>query len=194
MIAIQLPNYTELQVPVISLRIAEDELVRGIQRKCEIQFKLLYKMYAPALMGIISRIVRSDVAAEDVLQETFLKIWSSIDGYDSSRGRLFTWMAATARHKSIDYLRSRSQINESKNQHIEDFSPELDNNYQVALNPDTIGIKQLTNTLHPSEKELLDLIYFQGYTQSEAAARLEMPLGTVKTKLRRAINSLREYF
>ena len=180
MIAIQLPNYTELQNPVIPLLDAEDELVNGLKKKCGLKFKLLYKMYAPALMGIISRIVKTDVAAEDVLQETFIKIWNSIGGYDPARGRLFTWMATTARHTAIDHLRSRSQINEGRN--LEE------------INQETIGIQQLTSKLHPSEKELLDLIYFQGYTHSEAVETLSIPLGTLKTKVRRAINTLRQHF
>ncbi len=159
-----------VQVPVISLSVTEEELVNGIRGKCEDKFRLLYKMYAPALMGVISRIVRSDVAAEDVLQDTFVKIWNSIESYDSSRGRLFTWMAATARNTAIDQLRSRAQINTAKHSNID---------------PDT---------MHTSEKEVLDLIYFQGYTHSEASKTLNIPLGTVKTKLRRAINALREYF
>lgn len=151
-------------------------------------------MYAPALMGIISRITRSQIVAEDVLQETFVKIWNSIDGYDSSRGRLFTWMAATARHTAIDQLRSRTQLNADKNSNIDDHSFELENSYQITINPDTIGVEQMTTGLPPSEREILHLIYFQGYTHSETAERLNIPLGTVKTKLRRAISSLREHF
>ncbi|MBC7567227.1 MAG: sigma-70 family RNA polymerase sigma factor [Pedobacter sp.] len=145
-------------------------------------------------MNIISRIPRSEVVAADILKETFVKIWKSIDGYDPSLVRLFTWMAATARHMAIDYLRSRAQLNADKNSNLEDHSFELETSYQMTINPEIIGIKQLTNILPPTEKEILYLIYFQGYKHSEAAEELDIPLGTVKTKLRRAISLLREHF
>lgn len=194
MISIQLPPAADVQTTILSFAILEKELVRDIQNRCEPKFKQLYQMYAPALMGIISKIVKTEVASEDALQETFIKIWNSIDGFDASRGRLFTWMAATARHTAIDQLRSRAQINANKNSDIDDFSFELESTYRVSYNTDTIGVKQLTCSLPSSEKELLELIYFQGYTHSEAAQKLDMPLGTVKTKLRRAIMALREHF
>jgi RNA polymerase sigma factor (sigma-70 family) len=193
MIAISI-SAPEFPAPFIGFGIAEEDLIKGVRGRCGHKFKVLYKMYAPALMGIISRIVKSDVVAEDVMQETFVKIWNSIDGYEPSRGRLFTWLAATARHTAIDQLRSRAQLNSDKNSDIEDFSLEVEGKYQEFFNPDTIGIRQLTINLPASEKEILDLIYFQGYTHSETAEKLDIPLGTVKTKLRRAIGSLRGYF
>jgi RNA polymerase sigma factor (sigma-70 family) len=194
MISIPLPPSAKINNPVTRFRITEQELVSGLRNRCESRFKVLYQMYSPALMGIISRIVKCEDTAEEVLQDTFVKVWNSIDGYDSSRGRLFTWMAATARHRAIDQLRSRAYLNTEKNSDIEDFSFKLEDKHQVTINPDTIGLKQLTSNLCPSEKEILDLIYFQGYSHSETAEKLNIPLGTVKTKLRRAIGTLREFF
>jgi RNA polymerase sigma factor (sigma-70 family) len=193
MISIPLPQPAELHIPVISIRIAERELVSGLRNRCENKFKYLYQMYAPALMGIISRIVKTEEIAEDVLQETFVKIWSSIDSYDNSRGRLFTWMAATARNTAIDQLRSKAQLNSEKNAAIDDLSLESEN-YQAEINPDVIGVKQLTLNLQSSEREVLNLVYFQGYSHSEVAEKLNIPTGTVKTRLRRAIVCLRLYF
>lgn len=193
MIAISLPQAVKIPDSIVLLQ-NEDELVNGLCSGSEQQFGLLYKRYAPALLGIISKIVKSEVAAEDVLQETFVKIWRSMSGFDPSRGRLFTWMASTARHAAIDHLRSRAQINSDKNTDIEEFTYELENRLRINPNPDTIGVKQLTFNLQPCEKELLDLIYFEGYTHSEAAEKLDIPLGTVKTRIRRAVSSMRQYF
>lgn len=193
MIAIPLP-LPLLHAPEIALKTDEGALISGIRLGCEKNFNTLYQMYAPALMGIISRISGSEVAAEDILQETFVKIWNSIDSFDPARGRLFTWMAATARHNAIDHLRSKAQQNANKNSGMEDLLTELDISYHTTINPDIIGIRQLTSILPASEQEILDLIYFQGYTHSEASDALGIPLGTVKTKLRRAIGLLRVMF
>ncbi|MBC7567872.1 MAG: RNA polymerase sigma factor [Pedobacter sp.] len=154
----------------------------------------LYTMYSPALMGIISRIIKFDEIAEDVLQETFVKIWKSIDQYQESKGKLFTWMARLARNTAIDQLRGRGYINSRKNSDLEDVSVEVDMNNQMVYNPETIGLKKLTMNLCARQKAILDLIYFEGYSQSEVAEELNIPLGTVKTRLRMAIATLRKYF
>lgn len=193
MIAIT-PPILEIPAPVISIKMSEDALVSGLQKRSEQQFKMLYGMYAPALLGIISRIVKSDVVAEDVLQESFVKIWNGIDGYDVSRGRLFTWMASTARHTAIDQLRSKAALNAARNSNMDDLTQELEIQRRTEINPDAIGVKQLTGHLPVAEKEILELIYFQGFTHSEVAKKLNIPLGTVKTRVRKAVSSLRCYF
>lgn len=184
----------QLQIPVLSVKLSEEILICGIKSRSECQFRQLHKMYAPALLGIISRIIRSEVIAQDVLQESFIKIWHGIDSYDASRGRLFTWMAATARHTAIDQLRSRAGANMNKTVPIDEFTLELEARYHTEMNSDAIGLKQLTHHLKEAEKKILELIYFQGYSHSEVAKELNMPLGTVKTKVRRAIGALRAYF
>jgi len=194
MIAIPLLNPEEIPIPPLYVVKTESQLAPVPFVWSDQEFKALYTNYAAALMGIISRIVKSDVVAEDVLQESFVKIWKSISDFDPARGRLFTWMAATARHTAIDHLRSRAQLNANKNSDIEDLFLDVDSSHQIFINTDTIGIKQLTYGLAPAEKEILDLIYFNGYTHSEAAAKLNIPLGTVKTRLRRAVCSLRTHF
>lgn len=143
-------------------------------------------MYALALLRIISRIVKSETEAEDVLQETFVKIWKSIAEYNPSRGRLFTWIAASAR----DHFRSRAQINANKNSDIDEFSNDLETSFRDSYSLDAIGLRNLTFGLHSSQKEVLDLIYFYGYTNSEAAEELGVSLGTSKTRLRRALLTL----
>jgi len=156
----------------------------------ERQFKLLYQRYAPALLGIIIRIVKSEVLAEDVLQKTFVKIWRSMAAFDSSRGRLFTWMAATARKTAIDQLRSSAQI---KADNMEEFDFGGKRKHEVCVTHDTVGLSQMSFRLPSSEKQILDLIYYEGYTYSEAAEQLNIPLEKVKMKLRDAVLSLRQY-
>ncbi|RZK52071.1 MAG: sigma-70 family RNA polymerase sigma factor, partial [Pedobacter sp.] len=155
----------------------------------------LYKMYAGSLMGIISRIVKFDEVAEDVLQDTFVKIWKSIAQYDSSKGRLFTWMANLAKNAAIDQVRSKNYVNSGKTDDLGDTKVDLiDRRNNVSFNAETIGVRQLMQYLKPDQKNILDLVYFEGYTQMEVAEHLNIPLGTVKTKIRLSILTLRKYF
>ena len=174
--------------------IPEAELVRGLKRRQKITMEALYSMYSAALYGIIFRIVHVDEEAEDVLQEVFLKIWNNGAYYDASKGRLFTWMANIARNQAIDKVRSKSFKNETKNQDLEDNVDTIDVFKNVSMSPDHIGLKELLSKLKPEHKIVVELVYFNGYKQQEVADELDIPLGTVKTRLRMAIIELRKYF
>lgn len=174
---------------------AEDLLVEGIRQGNNQSIKQAYKMYSPALFGIIMRIVKFDEVAEDVLQDTFVKIWKSIHQYDSSKGRFFTWIANLARNTAIDQLRSKASINTAKTDELFDATVEsIDRKTSVQLNIDAIGVKNLIRSLKPDQMQIVDIIYFQGYTHVQAAELLNIPLGTIKTKLRHSILLLRGYF
>ena len=175
--------------------IVEEILVQGLKNGEKQAIDQLYNMYAASLMGIISRIVKFDEVAEDVFQDTFVKIWKSIAQYDSSKGRLFTWMANLAKNTAIDQIRSKNYANGAKTDDISKVPTEtLDYGSQIHFNPDIIGMKQLINHLKADQKNILNLIYFEGYTHVEVSEKLNMPLGTVKTKIRLSISALRQYF
>lgn len=151
-------------------------------------------MYSGALLGVISRIVQPIELAEDLLQETFVKIWNSAASYDPAKGRLFTWMMNVARNLSIDKLRSKEFKNASKNQELENNVDFIDEQKKVSFNADILGLKDMVTQLKPELKQVLDLVYFGGYTHAEAAEELNLPLGTVKTRVRMAILELRKNF
>ncbi|WP_073232216.1 RNA polymerase sigma factor [Pedobacter caeni] len=176
------------------ISLSEDELIRSLKNRETIAVKALYDMYSGALFGVISRIIPQTEVAEDILQETFLKIWNSAETYDSSKGRLFTWMMNIARNLSIDKLRSKDFKNANKNQDIENNVDFIDTQKEVTFNADTIGIKDMVTSLKPEFNLLLDMVYFKGYTHVEAAEELDLPLGTVKTRIRMAIMELRKHF
>jgi RNA polymerase sigma factor (sigma-70 family) len=154
----------------------------------------LYDMYSGSLMGVISRIVIDTAIAEDVLQETFIKIWNSFQSYSTEKGRLFTWMVNIARNLSIDKIRSKDFKNQNKNQELENNVTFIDEQVNTVYKPELMGIKDLVEKLKPEQKAILDLVYFKGYTHVEAAEELGVPLGTIKTRLRMAIVQLRKYF
>jgi RNA polymerase sigma factor (sigma-70 family) len=176
------------------ITLSEDDLIRALRQKDKAGVEALYDMYSSSLYGVIFRIVQHEEIAEDLLQETFIKIWNSFSLYDPSKGRMFTWMVNIARNLSIDKIRSKDFRNSSKNQDLENTVNVVDEQNSTAINPDTVGIKELVQQLKPDQKSVLDLVYFRGYTHVEASEELGIPLGTVKTRMRMAIITLRNFF
>ncbi len=176
------------------ITLSEPELVQAIRRKDKIGSEALYDMYSSALYGIIYRIIQHEEIAEDLLQETFVKVWNSFESYNAERGKLFTWMVNIARNLSIDKTRSKDFRNHSKTDDIENIVLSGSEGITTGINPETLGLKDLVAKLKPDQKIILDLVYFRGYTHVEAAEELDIPLGTVKTRLRNAIITLRRVF
>lgn len=143
------------------------------------------------MYGIIFRIVNSEEIARDVMQEAFVKIWNKGETYDVSKGRLFTWMLNITRNLAIDTIRSKDFKNNHQIQNIDDSVNRVNRQMNTTTKVDHIGLKEVVETLKEEYKELIDLLYFGGYTQEEAAKKLNLPLGTVKTRARSAINQLR---
>jgi len=173
---------------------SETELVSGIATGDKKSMDALYDMYCGSLFGIISRIVKVDEIAEDVLQETFVRIWQSFNLYDASKGRLFTWMANLARNLALDKLKSQAHRNNNLNDKIYDLQNTVDHQFNVNNNPETIGVREIVMRLKPEYKTIIDLVYYKGYTHVEAAEELNIPVGTLKTRMRMAVNDLRKYF
>lgn len=176
------------------ISLTEPELIQAIQNKDKIGAEALYDMYSSSLYGVIYRIVLHEEIAEDLLQETFIRIWNSFSSYDTSRGKLFTWMINIARNIAIDKTRSKDFRNSSKTENIDNNVLSIEGNFQSEMNPETLGLKELVEKLKPDQKMVLDLVYYKGYTHVEVAEQLEIPLGTVKTRLRNAIITLRKVF
>lgn len=170
----------------------EDELVALLKNKDAKAFDVLYNNYSSSLFGVISRIIPAEEIAQDILQDVFVKIWKSTDMYDKSKGRLYTWMLNIARNSAIDYSRSRQFKSETKNQDIDNSVYEVNNQKSSTLNTDIIGLKEEVTKLKDDYRILIDLIYFKGFTQEETARELNIPLGTIKTRVRAAILELRK--
>jgi len=176
------------------ISLSEEELVSKLKSQDTLAIQALYDMYSGALLGVISRVIQHTEVAEDLLQETFIKIWNSAGSYDNSKGRLFTWMMNIARNLSIDKLRSKDFKNSNKNQDIENNVDFIDAQKEITFNADVLGIKDLVTSLKPEFKTVLEMVYFKGYTHVEAAEELNLPLGTVKTRIRMGIMELRKNF
>ena len=172
----------------------EEELIKRLRSQDVKAFEYLYDNYSGAVYGIIFKIVRSEDFAQELLNDCFLKIWNKINDYDSSKGKLFTWMLNIARNSALDKLRSKEYKVKAKTDDVSENVFISDKQYAEANNPEFIGIKDIVEKLPIDQKKLIDMMYFQGYSQSEIAEELEMPLGTVKTRVRAAMSALRKLF
>ncbi|KIO52456.1 RNA polymerase sigma factor [Flavobacterium hibernum] len=172
---------------------SQEELLVLIYKKDERAFTHLYDMYAKSLFSVINVLVKNREEAEDVLQEVFVKIWKNIDSYNESKGRFYTWILNIARNTSIDKLRSKNFSNTQKNLSSDNFVNLLEDSNKLVNRIDTIGIQEFVKKLKPKCIEIIDLLFFKGYTQQEASEELAMPLGTIKTHNRNCINDLRNY-
>ncbi len=168
----------------------ETELVLLLQQRSQSAYAYLYENYSGALRSIIFNIVNDDELANDVLQEVFIKIWRQIDSYDSTKGRLFTWMLNISRNASIDTVRSKSFQNSRQNRELTEDVYRSGGSSET--NTDLMGLRKMVHTLKDEYKVLVELAYFQGYTQDEISKSLGIPLGTVKTRLRNALIQLRD--
>ncbi len=181
---------TTVKVPI-------DNLLNLLQQKSERGFSQLYDNYADALFSVTYQIVKNKEIAEDLLQDIFVKIWKKIDTYDEARGTLYTWMLNIARNTSIDFVRSQ------KNRFYQHFvhddillneSYQRGNNIENADHLDYIAIKNKAAKLDQKYADVIDLIYFEGYTYEQVAIILNLPLGTVKTRGRNALTILKNAY
>lgn len=174
--------------------IAEEALVSLLQSKDERGFSILYDNYSSALYGVVLKIVHSEEIAADVIQDSFVKIWKNIEAYNRTKGTLFTWILNVARNTAIDRIRSQEFQNSQRNQDLDTSINSIANQESSQFDIDAIGIKKVVENLRPEYQQMIELLYFQGYTQAEVSDEFGIPLGTVKTRVKAAIIQLRQYF
>lgn len=173
----------------------EQDLLLSLRNGEQSALSYLYDNYSGALNNVILNILKDDKNCEDILQETFLKIWNNIKLYDESKGRLFTWMRTIACNLAMDKLRSK-EYKKGKLIIGDETMAILKNDEQSSVDS-FIAKSDMQNRiskLEPQQRKIINMSYFEGYTQEQIAVELSMPLGTVKTKIRSAIISLRKTF
>lgn len=170
---------------------SEDLLVAAMKLGKQDAYSQLYNQYSNTLYGVISKIVRSDDFAEDVLQDSFVKIWKNVAKYDAKKSTLFTWMLNITRNTSIDFIRSKNYRVSKENQNLDDSVNIIEQQTSVTQKENLIGIKDKALSLDDKYSILIEKLYFEGYTQEEVSQELDIPLGTVKTRVRKAMVELR---
>ncbi|MGW8124121.1 RNA polymerase sigma factor [Roseivirga echinicomitans] len=151
---------------------------------------LIYQNYASILLNVILRVVKYDDVAKDVLQDALLKIWRNSTNFDASKGSLFTWLVRVCRNAAIDKTRSKDFKQRQKSEQAVD----------LVFVSDTIGneseiydhsVRELMSQLPEKQRMLINMSFFEGYSHPEISERLSIPLGTVKTRIRMALQHLR---
>lgn len=169
-------------------KISDEEIIALLLDKDKRGVSYLYQAHSRLIFGVIYRIVKLEDLAENVMQDVFLKVWQNIESYNASKGRFLTWVVNIARNASIDVVRSKDY---RKNQRTDNVDTEAAHHHSDEMEVDHIGVKEVVAKLDPKYSSLINLIYFEGYTQQEVAEELDMPLGTVKTRIRKAFSELR---
>lgn len=178
----------------ITDRTAEESLLKTLKTGNMQGYELLYDKYCAMLYGIILRIVRDEADAENLLQDCFVKIWRNIESYDASKGRLATWLINIARNTAIDFTRSKFYAQKKANQKIEKLVSSSFDVSDLMISPDTLDVRQLVQKLPPQYRQIIEWLYFEGYTQQDISDTHGIALGTVKTRTRAALTELRQIF
>ena len=168
-----------------------DLLVEKFKQKDEKSFEKLYNMYSDSMHGVIYNIVKNHDIADEVMQDVFIKAWHKADSYSSKKGRFFTWILNISRNAAIDKTRSKSFKNSKQNLNSDFFVDIIEGSENLDDKTDAIGIKKFVTKLGEKCKAVIELLYFKGFTQSEASEALNMPIGTIKTRNRNCIQELR---
>ncbi|MDP9114787.1 MAG: sigma-70 family RNA polymerase sigma factor [Acidobacteriota bacterium] len=178
------------------LRLGDDaNLVRRLKAREPKAMNDLYDRYGRLTYSLIFRIVRNPSTAEDLVQETFLRIWNRMQSFDAERGALGAWVLTVARNRAIDYLRStdgRMQAGAMGLELLErpGLFAKLDS---TALAIDRVRrLKGAFEKLTAAQRQVMELAYYEGMSQTEMAERLNQPLGTIKTWTRSALKILRD--
>jgi RNA polymerase sigma-70 factor, ECF subfamily len=164
-------------------------LLALVQKGEEAAMASLFDRYASIVYSIALRILRDPMAAEDVLQEIFMQIWRNPEGFLANRGSMAAWLAVIARNRSIDILRRRKP-----NDSVEDVILHSKTNIAEEVERDALIAKaqSIIHSLPTDQRKTLEMAFFDGLTHTEIAEMTGDPLGTVKTRIRAGLISLRK--
>jgi RNA polymerase sigma-70 factor (ECF subfamily) len=169
----------------------QDEILPLIYKKDDIAFHLLFDRYAKSLFGVIFNIINNQEEAEEVLVETFLKIWNTLDSFQENEDRFYTWMLNIAREKAVQKLESKEHFELKVNKLKPNFVHTLDSKSETSNPIEAIGINEFVKKLKPKHIQIIDLLFFKKSTLNEARESLEIPLEEVKKQTRDCLTELR---
>ncbi len=172
----------------------ERELIARLQRRDPQALAELYDRYGRLAYSLVLRVVRDQAIAEDLVQETFLRVWNRVQSVDAAKGSIGPWLLAIARNRAIDYLRSsagreRGAVEFDETDHARLY---CDMEAGILVSDQARRVKVAMDKLPPNHRTVMELAYFEGLSQSEMAATMGQPLGTIKTWVRSALQSLRD--
>ncbi|MCM4169647.1 ECF RNA polymerase sigma factor RpoE [Arenibacter antarcticus] len=169
----------------------ENHIVELLLERDDKAMSLLYEHYGDTLLGVAFKVVRNEELAQDVLQESFLKIWKKSDTYDPSKAKLFTWLFRITRNTAIDKLRS---VNTKSDKEIQMDVSDVYKLGTEGLNPELMDIQDNLDKIDSKYQIVLDALFFQGMTQQEASDELNIPLGTIKSRLKIGLREMKKIY
>ncbi|MGB3150030.1 MAG: sigma-70 family RNA polymerase sigma factor [Maribacter sp.] len=169
----------------------EKHIVELLQERNEKAISLLYDNYADTLLGVANKVVRDPELAQDVVQESFIKIWKKADSYDSSKAKLFTWLFRITRNTAIDKLRS---VNTKSDKEIQIDVSDVYTLGVESIRPEFMDVQENLDKIEEKYQIVLEALFFQGMTQQEASDELDIPLGTIKSRLKIGLRELRKIY
>ena len=164
-------------------------LINLLQQGNDHALSKIYDSYSGALYGVIIRICRDEIMAQDVLQETFVKIWQHSEAYDPEKGRFYTWAYRIARNSALNSIRNRSNLIQN-----EDLGVYKDKGDELQDSIDLVKLNGAMNRLEEHHQKALELVYFRGLTHKDAHLEMKVPLGTFKSYVRQALKQLRSSY
>jgi RNA polymerase sigma-70 factor, ECF subfamily len=169
----------------------EMRLVARIRAGDQQALSELYDRYSHVVYGVALRILQDTGAAEDILQDIFLQLWRKPDAFDSSRGSLAAWLAVIARHRSIDRLRRRRPETDIEDCVIAGGADPRDETERTLV---IEKVRVVMNEMSSDQRTAMEMAFFQGLTHTEIAEKTGEPLGTIKTRIRSGLQTLRARF
>ncbi|MCL6275207.1 RNA polymerase sigma factor [Muricauda sp. 2012CJ35-5] len=165
----------------------ERHIVTLLAEKDDKAISLLYDNYGDTLFGVAHKVVKDEDLAQDVLQESFVKIWKKADTYDPSKAKLFTWLFRITRNTAIDKLRS---VNNKANKEVQIDVSDVYNLGVSGIRPEIMDVQENLDKIEDKYRIVLEALFFEGMTQQEASEELEIPLGTIKSRLKIGLREL----
>jgi RNA polymerase sigma-70 factor (ECF subfamily) len=169
----------------------ESHIVELLQERNEKAISLLYEHYGDTLFGVANKVVRNEELAQDVLQESFVKIWKKSDTYDPAKAKLFTWLFRITRNTAIDKLRSANAKTDKE------IQIDISNVYNLgveSIRPEFMDVRENLDKIEAKYQIVLEALFFQGMTQQEASDELDIPLGTIKSRLKIGLRELKKIY
>ncbi len=176
----------------------ELDLMRRIKAKEADALSQLYDTYNRLLFGMILSIVKSKPEAEDILQEVFIKIWQKADSFREGRGNVFSWIVTLTRNLAIDRIRSKGYKTQQKaSGNVDDPAIILEGDHYDPLETTIFSeraeiVKKALHEIPEKQSKVLEIAYYRGMTQSEISDNFDIPLGTVKTRMRQGMLKLKD--
>jgi RNA polymerase sigma factor (sigma-70 family) len=184
---------SSINIEMRKVTYTESELIVQLKSNNRDAFEYLYERYSPALYGIILKVVKDEEKASDSMQDAFLKIWKNISRYDAEKGTLFTWILNVARNTAIDKLRMEVKTEKVVSlSSVSEIEVTAEATYIPPIN--LMDLRAIVSRMLPERRILIEMVYFEGYTHEEVSETLQVPLGTVKSRIRKSLQELRYVF